>query len=214
MAYYRSIGGSYVQAIRQAGVKRVVHLSSYGAHLDQGTGFILGSHHVEGLLHELADVAITHLRPGYFYTNLYGFIGMIKSAGMIGSNYGGNDKLVLVHPRDIATAAAEELTAPATGQHVRYVASEELTATQAAHILGTAIGQPELKWVTFSNEQTQAAMEQRGMPAHVVTNFVEMGASTHSGALREDYEQHKPAAMGKTKLVDFAPEFAAAYQKA
>ncbi|AMR25490.1 NAD-dependent dehydratase (plasmid) [Hymenobacter psoromatis] len=215
VAYYRGIGQNYVQAIEQAGVKRVVHLSSYGAHLDKGTGFILGSHNVEGQLNEIAGVALTHLRPGYFYTNLYGFVGMIKGSGMIGSNYGGDDKLVMVHPRDIAAAAAEELTTPATpSQHVRYVASDELTATEAAHILGAAIGQPELKWVTFTDEQTQRAMEQRGMPAHVVANFVEMGASTHSGALREDYEQHKPAVMGQTKLADFAPEFAAAYQKA
>jgi len=209
--YYRNIGRSYAQVIQQTGVKRVVHLSSYGAHLDHGTGFILGSHHVEGLLQKLADVAVTHLRPGYFYTNLYGFVGMIKGQGLIGANYGGDDKLVLVHPRDIAAVAAEELTTPTTSQPVRYVASDEHTASEAARILGAAIGRPELQWVTFTDEQTQRAMEQRSMPAHLVANFVEMGASTHSGALRQDYERHRPALMGKTKLEDFAKEFAAAF---
>jgi hypothetical protein len=38
-----------------------------------------------------------------------------------------------------------------------------------------------------------------------------MGASIHSGALREDYDLHKPLAMGKVKLADFAKEFAAAF---
>ncbi|TGE14714.1 NmrA family NAD(P)-binding protein [Hymenobacter elongatus] len=211
--YYRSITRRYAQAIVRAGVKRVVHLSSYGAHLDQGTGFVLGSHHAEGLLNELSSVALTHLRAGYFYTNLYGFAGMIKGQGLIGANYGGDDKLELVHPRDIAAVAAEELTTAATAQPVRYVASDECTASEAARILGAAIGKPDLQWLTFTNEQTQRAMEQRGVPAHLVANFVELGASTHSGALREDYEQHKPAAMGKTKLADFAQEFVAAYDK-
>ncbi len=209
--YYRRIGSNYAQAIQQSGVKRVVHLSSYGAHLDKGTGFILGSHDVEGLLNELPDVAITHLRAAYFYTNLYSFTDMIKGAGFIGANYGDDDKMVMVHPRDIAAAATEEIETTATGNKVRYVASDEHTANQAAEILGTAIGKPDLKWVTFTNEQSQAGMEQRGMPAHIAALFVEMGASTHSGVLRQDYEMHKPIAMGKVKLEDFAKEFAAAF---
>ncbi len=59
----------------------------------------------------------------------------------------------------------------------------------------------------------QEGLEKSGMPAHIAANFVEMGASIHSGALREDYELHKPIAMGKLKLEDFAKEFAAAFKK-
>jgi uncharacterized protein YbjT (DUF2867 family) len=209
-AYYRKIGGNYAQAIQQSGVKRVVHLSSMGAHLDKGTGLILGSHDVEGILNGLSDVAITHLRPGYFFYNLYHFAGMIKGPGFIGANYGGNDNIVMVDTRDIAEAAAEELETPATGKKVRYVASGEHTGNEIAHILGSAIGKPDLKWVTYTNEQMQTGMEQHGMPAHIVANFVEMGASIHSGVLRQDYDLHKPTAMGKVKLEDFAKEFAAA----
>lgn len=211
--YYRGIGRSYAQAIGQAGVKRVVHLSSWGAHLNGGTGFIAGSHDVEQLLNALPDVAITHLRAGSFYYNLYAFIDMIKKAGFIGTNYGGDDKVVMVSPLDIATAAAEELTRSATGQHVRYVVSGEYTANEAAHILGTAIGKPDLQWITFTDEQTRSGLEQNGIPLHIATSFVELGASIHNGRLGEDYEQHKPDAMGKVKLDDFANEFATAYAK-
>ena len=108
--HYRTIGNNYAQAIKQTGVKRLVHLSSWGAHLDKGTGFILGSHDVENLLNELpADVAVTHLRAGYIYYNLYNYVEMIKTAGIIGANYGGDDRIVMVDPKDIAAAAAEEL---------------------------------------------------------------------------------------------------------
>lgn len=214
LAYYQRLGHNYAKAIEQSGVKRVVHLSSWGAHLDKGTGFILGSHHVEGLLNERPDVAITHLRAGSFYTNWYGFIGMIKRAGFIGTNYGGDDWLVMVHPTDIAAAAAEALSTPATGQHVRYVVSDEFTANEAARSLGAAIGKPALTWVTFTDEQTQSGLEQNGIPAHIAANFVELGASIHSGALGEDYALHKPASMGRVKLTDFAKEFATAFNKA
>ncbi|MBN3942423.1 MAG: NAD(P)H-binding protein [Nostoc sp. NMS9] len=209
--YYRITGSNYAQAIQRSGVKRVVHLSSMGAHLDKGTGFILGSHDVEGILNELSDVAITHLRPGYFYYNLYNFVDMIKGLGFIGANYGSDDKLVMVAPRDIAAAAAEEIETPATSKQVRYVVSDEHTANETAHILGAAIGKPDLKWVTFTDEQTQSGLEESGMPAHIAANFVEMGTSIHSGASRQDYQLHKPIAMGKVKLEDFAKEFATAF---
>lgn len=210
-AYYSGLARKYAQAIRQCDIKRVVHLSSYGAHLSKGTGFILGAHHAENILNELLGVGITHLRPAFFYYNLYNFVDMIKEAGLIGANYGDDDKLVMVAPADIAAAAAEELETPAVGTTVRYVASDDLTASEAAAILGAAIGKPGLKWVALSNQQTADALTARGMPATVAANFVELGACIHSGAMREDYDLHKPGLMGKIKLKDFAVEFAGAF---
>ncbi|NCD70773.1 NAD(P)H-binding protein [Mucilaginibacter agri] len=209
-AYYREIGNAYAQAVKASGVKRVVHLSSIGADLDKGTGFILGSHDVEGILNELNDVNLTHLRPGYFYLNLYGFTDMIKGMGIIGTNYGGDDKMVMVHPTDISLAAAEELQA-SPGQKMRYVVSDVRTANETAQIIGKAIGKPDLKWLAFTNEQMADGMEKSGVPAHVIPNFVEMGASMHSGILYKDYEAHNPASMGKVKIEDFAKEFASAF---
>ncbi len=212
-AYYRSIGNSYFQAAEQSGIKRIVHLSSWGAHLDHGTGFILGSHDVEGILNRLSGVNLTHLRPGSFYYNLLGFIPMIKKMGFIGNNYGDDDKIVMAAPADIAAAAAEELTATNPAHKVRYIASDELTANEAARILGAAIGRLELKWVTFTDEQTQSGLEQSGMPAAVAGQLVELGAAIHSGRMGEDYELHKPASMGKVSMQDYARDFAAAFEK-
>lgn len=212
-AYYRKLGNNYAQAVERSGVGRVVYLSSYGAHLDKGTGFILGAHDVEGIFDELSGVAVTHLRPTYFYYNLDNFVDMIKESGIIGANYGGDDRILMVDPRDIAAAAAEELETPATGRTVRYVGSDERAANGVARVLGAAIGKPDLKWITFTDEQTQKAMEDKGMPPEIAKNFVELGAAIHSGVLREDYDLHKPTAMGKVKLEDFAEEFAAAFEK-
>ena len=211
IAYYSRIGSNYAQAIQQSGIKRVVHLSSYGAHLEKDSGFILGSHKIEGLLNSLSGVAITHLRAGYFYYNLYNLTDIIKEQGFMAANYGTDDKLILVHPEDIAAAAQDELETAATGKNVRYVVSDERTANEIAGVLGAAIGKPDLKWLTFTNEQTQERLEKKGVPVHIAAKLVEMGASLHSGSLIADYELHKPAAMGKIKLEIFAKEFAAAF---
>ncbi|MFD1257726.1 NAD(P)H-binding protein [Mucilaginibacter terrae] len=55
-AFYQKVGKNYARAIKSSGIKRVVHLSSWGADLDSGTGFILGSHDVEQLLNALPDI--------------------------------------------------------------------------------------------------------------------------------------------------------------
>jgi uncharacterized protein YbjT (DUF2867 family) len=213
IAYYRETGEAYHKAIQQSGVKRVVHLSSYGADLDKGTGVILGSHHIEEMLNTLTNVNVTHMRPGYFYYNLYVFVDMIRHAGFIASNYGGEDRLVMVSPRDIATAIAEEIVA-LVGSRVRYVVSDERSCGEVARILGEAIGKPELKWMTVSNAEAQHGMETHGVPPALAALLVELNGAIHSGALSRDYDLNKSTVMGKIRITDFAQEFAAAfYQK-
>lgn len=212
VVYYRRLTEKYAEAIRHTGIKHVVHLSSYGAHLNKDTGFILGAHHAESILDELKGVAVTHLRPGYFYYNLVNFAGMIKGQGIMGSNFGGEDNLLLVSPKDIAAAAAEELEKSAADRKVRYVVSDERTCNEAARVLGEAIDKPDLKWLTFTSEQTKDAMIKAGTPAHVADNLVELGAAIHSGILAEDYKKQKPIQMGKVKLEEYAKEFTATYQ--
>jgi uncharacterized protein YbjT (DUF2867 family) len=209
--FYRNIGNNYAQAIQQSGVNRVVHLSSIGAHLDKGTGFIVGHNTVENLLKELPGVAITHMRPVSLYYNLLNFIPVIKNAGMIISNYGTQDKIAWASPIDVAAAVAEEIVTPMTGRKIKYVASDELTCNEVASVLGEAIGKPELKWEIISDEQMLNSLIKAGIPPKAATGLVEMNASIHRGELYQDYYLNKPPITGKIKLKDFAKEFAAAY---
>lgn len=212
MAYYSATGESYATAIQQSKLKRVVHLSSYGAHLEKGTGFITGAHKVEQILNRLPNIAVTHMRPGYFYYNLLGMIGTIKATGQMMANYGGSDKLSLVSPIDIATAVAEELTASTNTRSVRYVVSDDRTCIEVAKALGHAIGKPDLTWTVISSEQMKSALVGNGVPQNAAENLVALGEATHSGILREDLDKQMPS-MGKVKLEDYAKEFAATYEK-
>jgi hypothetical protein len=51
-----------------------------------------------------------------------------------------------------------------------------------------------------------------GLPQEFARSYTEMGAAVREGILFDDYLQHKPE-FSKTKLEDFALEFAAAYAK-
>jgi len=209
--YINDIGKNYTAAIKASGVTRIVNLSSIGAHLDKGTGPIAGLHDVELALNALDNVAVKHLRAGFFYINFFANIDMIKHNGILGNNYGEDAKLMLVHPRDIAEAAAEELQGSFSGKSYRYVISDEQYVSTVVKTLGTAIGKPELPWVEFSNEDSLAGMTGAGLPPAIASTFVEMGSAVRSGILWEDYDKNKPATLGKTKLGDFAKEFATVY---
>jgi uncharacterized protein YbjT (DUF2867 family) len=212
-AWCHRIGNNYAQAIRRSGTKRVVHLSSIGAHLEKDSGLILAHREVELILDKLSGIAITFIRPVGFYYNLLGFIPMIKTQGLIAANYGAGEHLVWVSPIDIAAAVAEELTTtPSTNKKIRYIASDELTGHETASILGAAIGKPDLKWILISNEERQRILEAVGLNPKIAAGLVEMFASQHSGLLMEDYYRNKPK-LGNVKLTDFAKEFAAAFNQ-
>ena len=236
----RRICANYVTAIQQSGIKKVVHLSSIGAHTDKGNGLLAFHFVAEQVLNQLpADVSITFMRPVGFYYNLYQFIDIIKGEGflkgfigtimtlrfygltglmqgkrgLIMSNYGGEDTMPWVSPIDIAAAIAEEITSATNGRKVLYVASEELSCNQIASTIGAAIGKPYLKWGTISDKQMTDALVKFKLPLSLANDIVEMNASQRNGGiLFEDYYKHKPV-LGKVKMKDFAKEFAVAYSK-
>jgi uncharacterized protein YbjT (DUF2867 family) len=212
--YYLRLGNKYAEAIEQSGVKRVVNLSTIGAHLAEGSGILTGAHHLAKILDKLPEeIAITHMRPTSFYYNLLGYVEMIKAQGFIAANYGADQTIPWVSPIDIADAVANEITSSFTGRKIRYVASEEVTGDETARILGEAIGMPELKWKLISDEETLAGLIAIGMNPKIAAGLVEMYDALYSGLLGEDFQNNKPLVMGKVKLKDYAKEFAAIFNQ-
>jgi len=204
---------NFVQAVSHSGVKRIVHLSSIGAHTDQGNGLLKFHYEVEKILSQLPlDIAIAFMRPVGFYYNLYSFIPVIKSQGAIISNYGGDDKEPWVAPADIAAAIATTITRPFGGRTIQHIASDELSPNEVAAILGAAIGKPDLKWIAIPDEQLLNGMLGIGMNPIAARGLVEMNAARRGGRLYEDYFRHRPA-LGKTKMTEFAKDFANIYAK-
>lgn len=212
-AFIGQIGKNYAEAIKAAGVKYVVNLSSVGAHLPDGVGPVSGLYRAEQALNELTDVNIRHLRPGFFFANFYGNIGMIKGMNILGSNISkADDKIIMVDTKDIAEVAAEELqNLNFSGHSIRYIASDERTPAEVAKALGGAIGKPELPYVEFSDEDTLNGLKGAGLPEEVAKNYAEMGHAMRTGIMGQDYWKNRPEQLGKTKLEDFAQQFAGAY---
>lgn len=222
------IANNYVQALKEAKVKHVVLLSGWTADLIKGES-------VEDIFNQLTSASITIIRPAAFYSNFYFSMDLIKGKGLIGKfltlrysglmalltgktgllmgNYGGEDRIVFVSPKDIADAVVEELVdPPAEEVKIRYVGSEEMTCNEAAKIIGSAIGKPYLKWVLISDKQMLQGLKMAKMPQELAETMVEMQSVMHSGAALKKFQASNPK-MGKVKLKDFAKEFAVAYNQ-
>jgi NAD(P)H dehydrogenase (quinone) len=222
--YMRRMAQNYAEALKKANIKRIVVMSGWAADLVKGEN-------VEHVFDDL-DASITIMRPGSFYTNFYQSMDLIKGKGFIGKfltlrysgiwalltgktgllmgNYGGDDRIVFVSPKDIADAVAEELLLQPREKTIRYVGSEEMTCNEAAKIIGSAIGKPWLRWVLLSDKEMMQGLKMAKVPEKLAETLVEMQAAMHSGKTLENFHQNKPK-MGKVKLTDFAKEFAAVY---
>ena len=225
-AYMHRMAQNYAEALKAVRTKRIVVMSGWAADLVEGENV----EHVFGDL----DASITIMRPGSFYTNFYQSMDLIKGKGFIGKfltlrysglralltgktgllmgNYGGDDRIVFVSPKDIADAVAEELLLQFRGKIIRYVGSEEMTCSEAAKIIGSAVGKPWLKWVLLSDKEMLRGLKMAKWPEKLAETLVEMQAAMHSGKTLENFHQNKPK-MGKVKLADFAKEFAAVYHQ-
>jgi len=207
-------GKAYANAVKAAGVKRVVMLSSVGADAAEGTGPVQGVHHVERILQELDGVNVTVLRSGFFYINFLRDIPLLKSKGIFGNNYNGNDRLALTHPEDLSIALAEELQAEGNGFEVKYIVSDISTGDEIAEIFGQAISKPELVWTQILDEQLKQGMLAGGLPPELAGLIVEMGQGVRSGIITKDFLASGAKIVGQIKLKQFAEEFKAAYLQA
>jgi hypothetical protein len=138
---------------------------------------------------------------------------MIKQ-GFMGGNYGADARILLVSPNDIADVIAEELQGTFSGKSVRYIMSDGHSLGEVAKILGAAIGNHDLKWVEFTDEQSVQGLQQQGFTPELASNFTEMGAAIRNGILWEDFDAVDGRITGKIKLEDFAKEFAVVFAQA
>ena len=210
--FQRQVATAYITALKQSAVKNVVLLSSVGAHAGSGTGPIDGLAAMEQQLKELTNLNVLALRPGYFYRNLFSMIPMIRTAHIMGSNFGlEGQQIPLADTGDIAAAAGSALLQLSfKGFGYQYIASDYRTAAAIASTIGAAIEQPDLPWVVFSDEQSEQGMKQAGLPESIVEAYVEMGKAFREGLITEDFEKNVPA-LASVRLEDFAKEFAKVY---
>ncbi|MDX2218030.1 MAG: NAD(P)H-binding protein [Burkholderiales bacterium] len=214
-AWQNQIGSSIAEAVKQSGVKRVVNLSSIGAHLPDGTGPIAGLHDMEQKLNAIAGLDLLHLRPGYFMENHFNALGTILPFGVYADMIDGSVPIGTIATQDIAAVVARELAnIRGAGSRVLHLRSPKLTTQdEAAAILGAAIGKPDLKHVRADPAQAKAGMTAHGLSQNMADLFEEMSVAISGSEFNRAFADG-PTEITPTTLEAWAPTFAAVYAQA
>ncbi|MBC6608665.1 SDR family NAD(P)-dependent oxidoreductase [Hymenobacter sp. BT188] len=213
LAYQAGVGESIAQAVRTAGLKQAVHLSSIGADLPAGTGPVVGVHHQEARLNAIEGLHVVHLRPAYFMENLLANLPLIQHMGIIGSAMRPDLSFPMIATQDIAVRAADAFEAdlPNHSAHL-LLGPRNYTMTEATRAIGQAIGKPELPYVPFSYEDAKKGMLQGGLSESMAGLYEEMIRNMNEEKVMV-HEQRTPENTTPTTIEEFAAQvFAPIYQ--
>ncbi|HXY23086.1 MAG TPA: NmrA family NAD(P)-binding protein [Candidatus Acidoferrum sp.] len=185
-AYQDKVTEAVATAIEQSGVKYVVTLSSVGADKSDKTGPVAGLHAMEERFADIAEINVLHLRAGYFMENVLPQAEIIRNFGMMAGPLRADLMLPLIATKDIGAAAAEHLLHfDFNAQTARELLGQrDVSYTEIARIVGTAIGRPALAYIQLAAEQVIMAMTQMGMSRNFAGLLCEMAEALNIGYMK------------------------------
>ena len=204
------------KAVKESGLRYVVHLSSYGAQVPEGTGPVAGLHSSEQKLNAIRDLNVLHLRAAYFMENNLAAIGMIHGMGVFGNALLPDLKLPMAATRDVGDYAAQRLLhLDFSGKQTRELLGErDLSMTEAIVVIARGIGKPDLRYAQFPYDQVQQALTQMGIPPKGAALYIEMYKAINAGILIPQ-EPRSPENTTPTSFEHFVQDiFAPAYHGA
>jgi uncharacterized protein YbjT (DUF2867 family) len=201
------------KAVKQSGLRYAVHLSSYGAHVPEGTGPVTGLHSSEQKLNAISDLNVLHLRAAYFMENNLTAIDMIHGMGLFGHALLPDLKLPMIATRDVGDYAAPrllDLDFPGK-QTCELLGERDLSMTEATAVIARGIGKPDLRYEQFPYDQVQQVLVQTGMPPKKAAVYIEMFQAINAGVLAAQ-EPRSPQNSTPTSFEKFVQDvFVAAY---
>ena len=214
LAHYRRAGDALAAAIEKSGVKYAAVLSSVGADKPDKTGPVVGLHNLEKKLGAIPGLNALYLRPGSFMENLLPQVGVIKAFGTMAGPFKGDLPIPMIAARDIGDAAADALLQlDFQGKSTRELqGARDVTNTEAAKIIGSAIGKPDLTYQQMPAAQLKPGFMRMGMSSNMADLLLEMADSVNSGYMKM-LEPRSPRNTTPTTLETFVAEvFAPAFR--
>src|SRR5579862_5663707 len=202
------------QAVTESGLRYAVYLSSYGAHVPEGTGPVTGLHSSEQKLNAIGGLNVLHLRAAYFMENNLAAIGMIKGMGIFGHALLPDLKMPMIATRDVGPYAAQRLLdLDFSGKQTRELLGErDLSMTEATAMIARGIGKPDLRYEQFPYDQVQQVLTQMGVPPKGAALYIEMYKAINAGVLIPQ-ERRSPENTTPTSFEQFVQDvFAPAYR--
>jgi len=170
-----------VAAAQAAGVRHIVHLSSFHVLVDPMPAMARWHHDREEMI-RASGIPATFLRPGGFMTNALDWLPTIREAGFVLDPVGPG-RYAPIDPADIAAVAALALTEDGhQGNEYALTGEETFTIAEQVQILAAAVGRDlELRAVATPQEAVRFRFPNGAPPAlanAIVEGFALMRSDT------------------------------------
>ncbi len=203
------VGQNAAEAIQKNNIARTVFLSSAGADR-RGGDFISALGRVEDLLNA-TNASVTHLRPGFFFTNLFMGLEELKQ-GLFFTTVPLDIPMPWNDPRDVGEIAAARLLATDwTGQSVQEIQGpQHLTFGEVSAIVTEATGH-KVETVRISDDELRQALLRAGLGAPSAEAYVEMmgGLTEGQGDWRpRTFVTTTPTTLGAWSYANLRPALA------
>lgn len=200
---------TYINALARAVVaskiQRVVLLSSWTAWIDSGVGAKLL--YLEKVFNRIAKehkVAITYLRPGFFYTNIVGALSALPHGIFPAAISDANTKVPFTSTDDIGDQAAKELLCtekqPSNPKIVQIAGPEDLSFAEVTKIISEITGK-DIKYAPIAAEKRHETFLSWGLSTEGSRQFAELFAGIEDQTAA--YQFNEPIIRGKHTFKDF-----------
>ena len=201
------------KAVKESGVRYAVNLSSYGAHVPEGTGPVAGLHSAEQKLNAIDGLNVLHLRAAYFMENNLAALGTIHEMGMFAHALLPDLKLPMIATPDVGNYAAQRLlNLDFSGKQTRELLGErDLSMKEITAMIARGIGKPDLRYVQLPYGQMEQGLTKMGISPKSAALYIELFRAINTGVLAAQ-ETRSPENSTPTSFEKFVQDvFAPAY---
>jgi uncharacterized protein YbjT (DUF2867 family) len=174
----RELSSNFAQALRGAGLRRVVVLSGLSADLKRGSS--LGAALLEDAIAALGIPEVVFLRAGWFMENFAKGLDFTAQAasGIFATPFRGDRPLPMVSAEDVGRRAAELLMADEPGDRIQeLLGARDYTMVDAAAVMAEATGRAGVRYQQVPLQDARAGMVAAGMSESFASAVLETARS-------------------------------------
>lgn len=184
----RLIIGNYQEGIQDAGIKRVVGLSSMGAHHESGTGTLKASYMLEHAFYDHATEQ-TFVRPSYYYSNWIGYLELMMSKGVLPTFFPPEMKIPMIAPKDVAEFLANSIMQKAPRKKIVEISGPyDYSSLEIAKICSELL-QENVAIEQIIPSEWENTLKQAGFTSDGTTNLIQMTKAVIEGKTKAEGDE-------------------------
>lgn len=184
----RLIIQNFQEVVQETAIKKIVGLSSMGAHHEMGTGTLQASYMLEQAFQQ-HSIEKTFVRPSYYYSNWLGYQELVSSKGILPTFFPSKMKIPMIAPQDVAVFLADSLMQKTSQNEIVEISGPyEYNSLEMAEIFGEFL-QKKVVLEGISSSEWERTLKQAGFTTDGIANLIEMTQAVIEGKTKAETDK-------------------------